>query len=168
MSPSPILLAAVLAAAGPLLATGQTLDKPALTSNLDYLEQGSLDHLTPTQSTWDQWGAGWIPQDCKDIANNEGKNPDDFEIYNVHYTDVRDYHPKKWFTDRIWFKKCGDAWVFCRHKDTPIDLVSTIDIFGRLPVAMRSWVCSNQIVSWELIASIYLTYYIPPHRSDML
>ncbi|EEA25516.1 hypothetical protein TMatcc_006255 [Talaromyces marneffei ATCC 18224] len=122
MSPSPILLAAVLAAAGPLLATGQTLDKPALTSNLDYLEQGSLDHLTPTQSTWDQWGAGWIPQDCKDIANNEGKNPDDFEIYNVHYTD------------------CGDAWVFCRHKDTPIDLVSTIDIFGRLPVAMRSWV----------------------------
>ncbi|KUL82758.1 hypothetical protein ZTR_10898 [Talaromyces verruculosus] len=122
MSPSSILLGAVLAATGQLLASSQALDKPALTSNLDYLEQGSLDNLAPTQSTRDQWGAGWIPQDCKDIANNEGKNPDDFEIYNVHYTD------------------CGDAWVFCRHKDMPIDLVSTIDIFGRLPVAMRSWV----------------------------
>jgi hypothetical protein len=92
MSPSSILLGAVLAAAGPLLANGQALDKPALTPNLDYLEQGSLDNLAPTQSTWDQWGAGWIPQDCKDIANNEGKSPDDFEIYNVHYTDVRCHH----------------------------------------------------------------------------
>jgi hypothetical protein len=104
MSPSSILLGAVLAAAGPLLASGQALDKPALTPNLDYLEQGSLDNLAPTQSTWDQWGAGWIPQDCKDIANNEGKSPDDFEIYNIHYTDVRGYYPRKGRTKGIWIK----------------------------------------------------------------
>jgi len=24
------------------------------------------------------------------VRNNEGKSPDDFEIYNVHYDDVRD------------------------------------------------------------------------------
>jgi hypothetical protein len=92
MSPSSILLGAVLAATGPLLASSQALDKPALTPNLGYLEQGSLDNLAPTQSTWDQWGSGWIPQDCKDIANNEGKNPDDFEIYNVQYTDVKNHN----------------------------------------------------------------------------
>ncbi|KAH8692279.1 putative conidiation-specific protein [Talaromyces proteolyticus] len=119
---SSLLLCIALMAAGPLLALAQTLDKPALTPDLDYLEQGAIDNLAPTQSTNDQWGSGWIPSDCKDIANNEGKNPDDFEIYNVHYDD------------------CDDAWVFCRHKDTPTDLITTIDIFGRLPVAMRSWV----------------------------
>lgn len=100
------LLVAAVAADG-------TLDKPALTDNLDYLEQGQIDNLHPTQSTYDQWGAGYIPQDCKDIAHNEGLSPSDFEVWNVHYTD------------------CGDAWVFCRHKDSATDLVTTIDIFGR-------------------------------------
>ncbi|KAL1985276.1 hypothetical protein VTN96DRAFT_8075 [Rasamsonia emersonii] len=119
---SPLAFGTVLATALPLLATAQRLNKPALTPNLDYLEQGNIDNLHPTHSTWDKWGPGWIPADCKSIAQNEGKNPDDFEIYNVHYDD------------------CSDAWVFCRHKDSNVDLVTTIDIFGRLPVKMRSWV----------------------------
>lgn len=89
MAASSFLLGITLMAASPLLAVGQTLEKPALTPNLDYLEQGNIDNLSPTQSTNDQWGAGWIPSDCKSIAKNEGKNPDDFEIYNVHYDDVR-------------------------------------------------------------------------------
>ncbi|KKK12048.1 hypothetical protein P175DRAFT_0521442 [Aspergillus ochraceoroseus IBT 24754] len=106
-----------------LCALGQaTLDKPALTDNLDYLWQGNINNLNPTQSTWDQWGSGWIPADCKSIAESQGLSPSDFEVYNVHYTD------------------CGDAWVFCRHTSSSIDLVSTIDIFGRLPVRTRSWV----------------------------
>jgi hypothetical protein len=90
MASSSLLLYVALMVASPLLVLGQKLDKPALTSNLDYLEQGNIDNLYPTQSTNDQWGSGWIPSDCKDIANDEGMNPDDFEIYNVHYDDVRD------------------------------------------------------------------------------
>lgn len=85
---SPLAFGTVLATALPLLATAQRLNKPALTPNLDYLEQGNIDNLHPTHSTWDKWGPGWIPADCKSIAQNEGKNPDDFEIYNVHYDDV--------------------------------------------------------------------------------
>ena len=105
MPPSLILLGGVLVAAGPLLTSGQAFDKPAHTPNLDYLEQGSLDNLAPTQSTWDQWGAGWIPQDCKDIANNEGKSADDFETYNVHYTDVRGNNYRRMEQSGLWKDK---------------------------------------------------------------
>ncbi|EED21394.1 hypothetical protein TSTA_086250 [Talaromyces stipitatus ATCC 10500] len=113
------ILAAALAVVDPLIVNCQALDKPALTPNLDYLEQGSLCSLSPTQSTWTKLGAGSTPEDCKTIANNHKKNPGDLEIYSVHYTDS------------------DDAWVFCRYEDTPFGLASTVDIFG-LPVAMRS------------------------------
>ncbi|KAA8649363.1 uncharacterized protein ATNIH1004_005264 [Aspergillus tanneri] len=108
------------------ISQAKRLDKPALTPDLGYLLQGSVDNLHPTHSTWDKWGDGWIPEDCKSMAQNPNLNlnlnPSDFEVYNVHYDD------------------CGDAWVLCRHKDSPVDLVTTVDIFGRLPVRMRDWV----------------------------
>ncbi len=71
------------------LASAQRLDKPALENNLDYLNQGLLDHLAPTQSTVDKWGAGWIPADCKQMAQDAGLSPSDVETFNVHYADVR-------------------------------------------------------------------------------
>jgi hypothetical protein len=73
--------------------TGAHLTKPTLHSNLDYLKSGLIASLPETQFKIDQWGAGWIPQGCKNIA--EGKvessvtyNPADFNIFNVHYSDV--------------------------------------------------------------------------------
>ena len=64
------------------------LSKPPLEQSLDYLQQGLLDNLHPVHSTWDIWGAGWIPQDCKTMTQNAGLNPVDVETYNVHYDDV--------------------------------------------------------------------------------
>ncbi|KAL8842394.1 MAG: hypothetical protein Q9170_000522 [Blastenia crenularia] len=104
------------------LSSAQRLTKPALHPNLDYLQQGLLDNLHPTHSTWDQWGAGWIPADCKSMTQNAGLNPVDVETFNVHYDD------------------CSTAWVLCRHKSSPDPLINMIDLFGRLPVKTRSYV----------------------------
>ncbi|THC94808.1 hypothetical protein EYZ11_005715 [Aspergillus tanneri] len=75
------------------ISQAKRLDKPALTPDLGYLLQGSVDNLHPTHSTWDKWGDGWIPEDCKSMAQNPNLNlnlnPSDFEVYNVHYDDVR-------------------------------------------------------------------------------
>ncbi|KAL8650991.1 MAG: hypothetical protein Q9226_004916 [Calogaya cf. arnoldii] len=98
------------------------LDKPPLRPNLDYLEQGLLDNMHPTHSTWDIWGPGWIPEDCKAMTENAGLNPFDVETYNVKYDD------------------CDTAWVLCRHTSSPDPLINMIDLFGRLPVRTRQYV----------------------------
>lgn len=64
------------------------LSKPPLQDNLSYLESGLFKNLKPTHSTHDQWGAGWIPQDCKTIADSRGFNPSDIEVFNIHYDDA--------------------------------------------------------------------------------
>lgn len=116
--------AALAASFGPAWAQ---LDKPVIQPNfpgggLGSLGQGLLDHLAPTMSTWDHWGAGWIPQDCKTLAEGSGFSAQDITTFNIHYQD------------------CGDVWIFCRHKDSPIGEVHAIDLFGRLPVRMRSFI----------------------------
>ncbi|KAL9614047.1 MAG: hypothetical protein Q9167_001462 [Letrouitia subvulpina] len=116
-----IQLAAV-ATALVALTQAQQLSKPPLRNNLDGLQQGLLDNMHPTHSTWDKWGAGWIPADCKTMTQNAGLNPVDVETFNVHYDD------------------CSTAWVMCRHKSSPDPLVNMIDLFGRLPVKTRSYV----------------------------
>lgn len=103
------------------------LDKPIIQPNspgggLGSLGQGLLDHLTPTASIWDYWAAGWIPQDCKTLAEGSGFSALDITTFNIHYQD------------------CGDVWIFCRHKDSPLSEVDAIDLFGRLPVRMRSFI----------------------------
>ncbi|KAL7940949.1 hypothetical protein V8C42DRAFT_200998 [Trichoderma barbatum] len=103
------------------------LDKPVIQPNfpgngLASLGQGLMSHLAPTHSTWDDWGAGWIPQDCKSMAQGAKVNPNDVTPFNIHYDD------------------CGQTWTFCRHKDSPLSEIDILDIFGRLPVRMRSFV----------------------------
>lgn len=88
----------------------------------DRFETDLRNNLHPTHSKWDYWGAGWIPQGCKDIATGHGLNPNDFTIFNVHYDD------------------CGEAWTFCRHKNAGASEIDMIDIFGRMPVHMRSYI----------------------------
>ncbi|KAL8778385.1 MAG: hypothetical protein Q9213_007440 [Squamulea squamosa] len=100
----------------------QQLSKPALQPSVDYLNQGLVNNLSPTHSTWDIWGPGYIAQGCKDMTQRAGLNPADVETYNVHYDD------------------CSTAWVICRHKSVTEPLINLIDLFGRLPVHTRQYV----------------------------
>jgi hypothetical protein len=70
------------------LASAQ-LDKPALTSNLDYLLEGNTDNLPTTSHSIAIWSQGWIPKDCKDLGEGEDHAATDFEVYEVSYDDVR-------------------------------------------------------------------------------
>ncbi|TFA97825.1 hypothetical protein CCMA1212_010433 [Trichoderma ghanense] len=103
------------------------LYKPVIQPNfpgngLASLGQGLMDNLAPTHSTWDDWGAGWIPQDCKSLVEGAGLSASDVIPFNIHYDD------------------CAQTWTFCRHKDSPLSELTILDIFGRLPVRMRSFV----------------------------
>ena len=100
--------------------TKPTLSNPGL--DLNRMKNDLLNNLHPTHSVWDYWGAGWIPQACKDFAVGHKLNPSDFTIFNVHYDD------------------CSEPWIMCRHKDTHASEIDMIDIFGRMPVHTRSYV----------------------------
>lgn len=55
--------------------------------------------LGSTESTNDNWEAGWIFESCKTEAEQRGLSASDMEVFNVHYSD------------------CGEPWIMCRHKD---------------------------------------------------
>ncbi|OJJ07852.1 hypothetical protein ASPVEDRAFT_66052 [Aspergillus versicolor CBS 583.65] len=114
---------AFLAAALAAIPASAALDKPALTPDLDYLLDGNTANLPQNGGAhWGKWEDGLMPEDCKSIAEGQDLNPADFEVYDVFYDD------------------CQDAWSFCRHKDSPEDLETLVNTFGRVPVRMRSWV----------------------------
>ncbi|KAK2592709.1 hypothetical protein QQS21_009584 [Conoideocrella luteorostrata] len=112
----------IIGSAG-LVLTG-TPSKPEMSPVFprDLLEANLLINLPATNSTWDYWGQGWIPQGCWDIATSHGLDPNDFTVLNVHYKD------------------CPEIWTFCRHKDSSTSEVQMMDIFGRMPVHMRSYI----------------------------
>lgn len=116
-------LALLFGAAGVALSAGSP-SKPEMNPGLprSRLEDGLRNHLNPTKSNWDYWGRGWIPKACRDIATSHSLNPADFTVFNVHYSD------------------CNMAWVFCRHKNSGASELDMIDMFGRAPVRMRSFV----------------------------
>ncbi|KAL5043456.1 hypothetical protein BDW71DRAFT_188118 [Aspergillus fruticulosus] len=117
-----LLLAAALAAVSPARADG-TLSKPALTDNLDYLLDGNVASLPSNGGPyWGKWEDGLMPADCKSIAEDQGLNPTDFEVWDIFFDD------------------CQDGWSFCRHKDSADSFETLVDTFGRVPVRMRSWV----------------------------
>lgn len=70
------------------LVSSQRLTKPALQPNLDNLKQGFINNLKPVASTRTPFQAGYIPSDCKKIAQREGFNPADIQSLNIKYTDV--------------------------------------------------------------------------------
>ena len=70
------------------LVSAQQLDKPPLTPDLEYLKPALLDALPSVNMNKDQWGEGWIPQDCKSMTEEKGLNAADVETWNVHYDDV--------------------------------------------------------------------------------
>ncbi|KAI4241140.1 MAG: hypothetical protein L6R42_011358, partial [Xanthoria sp. 1 TBL-2021] len=80
-----------------------------------------INNLKPVASTRTAYQAGYIPSDCKRIAQNEGHNPADIQSWNVKYSD------------------CSAVWVFCYHKNSNGPLNDLIDRFGRLPVHTRQF-----------------------------
>jgi hypothetical protein len=81
-----VFIAAALAALTPANAA---LDKPALTSNLDYLLDGNVANLPSNGGPyWGKWETGLMPADCKSIAESQGLNPTDFEVWDIFYNDV--------------------------------------------------------------------------------
>lgn len=108
-------LALLLLGSGANLVLGQVAPntKPAISPAFDFggrVESGLANNLQPTQSTWDQWGAGWIVADCKAFAQNHGYSPSDFEVFNVRYTD------------------CDTPWILCRHRGSSKSQVDLIDV----------------------------------------
>ncbi|CBF89557.1 hypothetical protein AN0402.2 [Aspergillus nidulans FGSC A4] len=98
------------------------LDKPALTSDLDYLLEGNANNLPTVNSHIAVWPSGYIPKDCQDLGSGEGYNASDFEVYEVTYDD------------------CADPWLFCRHRDVEVDIATAAETFSKLPVKVRDWV----------------------------
>ncbi|KAI4270971.1 MAG: hypothetical protein LQ337_006347 [Flavoplaca oasis] len=104
------------------LAASQELTKPPVQDNLDNLKQGLVNNLKVTQSSREKFRAGWMPKVCKDIANDEKRNPADFQIWKVKYND------------------CPEPWIMCYHRNSPSPLDALINTFGRLPVHTRDFV----------------------------
>lgn len=77
------------AAAAALFSTSAmaALGKPVLfTDGLSpHVDASFWANLAPTQSTWDQWGWGWIPQRCFDEANSNGVSPYDIGEWNFDF-----------------------------------------------------------------------------------
>ncbi|KAL8904785.1 MAG: hypothetical protein Q9207_003049 [Kuettlingeria erythrocarpa] len=103
------------------LASSQRLTKPPLQQNLDNLKQGFINNLNPVASTRTAFQAGYIPSDCKRIAEREGFNPADIQSWTVQYAD------------------CSAPWLFCYHRASNGPLDDFIDRFGRLPVHTRQF-----------------------------
>ncbi|KAI9770837.1 MAG: hypothetical protein M1839_003032 [Geoglossum umbratile] len=120
LSPIAVAAAVLTLLHSPVLAD---LGKPVINPPIEFskIDQGLLTYLKPAPSTVDVWGPGWIPQDCKTNTESSGFKAIDIEVFNVHYAD------------------CCDPWIMCRHKESPMSKTDLIDLFGRLPVRMRSY-----------------------------
>ncbi|OJD32605.1 conidiation-specific protein (con-13) protein [Diplodia corticola] len=92
----------------------------AFDNGLGSLDQGLLDNLHAPHYDLSVWAPGWIPQDCKDIVEGQNLSASDVTIWNVNYTD------------------CSSPWVICTHKDAPLTQTVVADLFGKIPVKMRS------------------------------
>ncbi|KAH7263755.1 hypothetical protein BKA59DRAFT_449949 [Fusarium tricinctum] len=114
-------LAAVLASIAPVV--GQ-LSKPVMNPPVPFsdLDPILFKYLKSTPHNRDQWGWGWLPARCKAIADQQGLNAYDIDVYNVHYND------------------CNQAWVMCRHHLSPLSIDTMAENFGRIPVRMRNFV----------------------------
>jgi len=60
-----------------------------------------------------------MPNRCYLEAVAYNWNPYDVEVFNVKYPD------------------CNDAWIMCRHNNSPVTKIDMVDIFGRIPVQAR-------------------------------
>lgn len=106
------------------LASAQ-LDKPVIDPEFPEgaLDQGLLDNLPTPEYELKFWDNGFIPADCKSLAEGAEYNAADVETFEILYADCP-----------------NDPWVFCRHKDAPNSEDQIAELFGKMPVRMRSFV----------------------------
>ena len=65
------------------------LTKPPLAQNgFGYLKPGLMNAIPSVPHTVEAWGSGWIPADCKTLAENNNFSASDVQAYKVQYTDV--------------------------------------------------------------------------------
>ncbi|KAK6535478.1 hypothetical protein TWF694_001934 [Orbilia ellipsospora] len=93
-----------------------------------YFNQPTWDTSVWTQNTVVQWPAGSLPNSCAVQMAARGCAASHVQVYNVTYSD------------------CDRPWVFCRCDYAPVPIGRTADVFGRLPVHMRSMVRHPMIV----------------------
>ncbi|KAL0253211.1 hypothetical protein SLS55_010183 [Diplodia seriata] len=86
------------------------------------LDQPLVDNLPLTSYTLNQWAPGWIPADCKAMIEGQNMSATEMTVWSVTYAD------------------CVDPWVMCQHPSAELNLTAMIDLFGRLPVKMRSMI----------------------------
>ena len=124
------------------LAVTDPLDKSPLADNLDYLQKGLLQSLQPTNGCYTQWGANWIPADCKRMAEYANLSATDVDVFKAStmmwVSESSSVFPET--STLICFShQCpNDLWILCRHKDSPDPIL--IDLFGRVPVQARQLV----------------------------
>lgn len=110
----------------------RALNKPVVQPNFydTKLDTALQNLLAPADHTISQWTNNLIPATCKDRVESRKYNgtqlsASDVEVFNVTYDDCDGE---------------GDRpWVFCRHKDAEASQDTLAEMFGRLPVRMRSY-----------------------------
>ncbi|KAH6692740.1 hypothetical protein F5X68DRAFT_129668 [Plectosphaerella plurivora] len=81
---------------------------------------GLLAGLPTMPNHWvEDWNSIHILDWCKERTVDMGLNPNDVETWNVHYDD------------------CIEPWIMCRHKDSLVSKGMMIDLWSRIPLAMR-------------------------------
>ncbi|KAH6993556.1 hypothetical protein EDB82DRAFT_536527 [Fusarium venenatum] len=116
-----IKLANILALASPVLSK---LDKPVLCPCVDFnhVDDDLFEALPQTPHTLTKWPWGKLPKQCKVLADQEGLNAYDMEVYDVLYED------------------CPQPWVICQHHKSPNPVKDMADNFGRLPIGLRNYI----------------------------
>ncbi|KAF3937730.1 hypothetical protein ABW19_dt0202983 [Dactylella cylindrospora] len=86
----------------------------------DPFDPGYWSSTTAPQFTFAQWTNGKAPSSCITELANNGCQSGHAQVYNVTYTD------------------CAQPWIFCRCDNAQMTLSAMIDLFGRMPVHLRS------------------------------
>ncbi|KAI0018805.1 hypothetical protein F4780DRAFT_794313 [Xylariomycetidae sp. FL0641] len=100
----------------------ELLPKPALQPPFDMqgaVSDGLRAALPVTPYTGEVWAPGFLPRDCKHMAEDEGFAAADVQVFSVAYAD------------------CGEPWILCRHAASAEGLDDIAQAFGRLPLGMR-------------------------------
>ncbi|KAK6333836.1 hypothetical protein TWF730_004019 [Orbilia blumenaviensis] len=87
------------------------------------VDAGILEHTNPEQHNIKKWNNDLIPSGCKVRFTELGIDPKDTEVYNITYA-----------------HGCLQSWIFCRAKNSPVDIKTMASLFGRLPLHMRALV----------------------------
>ncbi|KAI5782351.1 hypothetical protein DFH27DRAFT_280189 [Peziza echinospora] len=105
------------------IACAQALNKAVVVPAVPSLDAALLRNLVPQKARIRSWPESWIPKDCKKAIEQEKLNPRDVDVFELLFNDCP-----------------NDPWVFCRHRNSPMQRKDMIETFGRMPVRVRQFV----------------------------